>query len=87
MPKRTIVLVHGAWADGSSWSTVASELQGQDFTVFAPPNLLRPRHPSPGRGQISVLRLWFAGCPAGPAVGEEFDDAGAEAHIKLVWLT
>ena len=41
MPKPTIVLVHGAWADGSSWNAVASELQSQDFTVFAPPNLLR----------------------------------------------
>jgi pimeloyl-ACP methyl ester carboxylesterase len=41
MPKPTIVLVHGAWADGSSWNAVASELQSQGFTVFTPPNLLR----------------------------------------------
>jgi pimeloyl-ACP methyl ester carboxylesterase len=41
MPKPTIVLVHGAWADGSSWNAVASELQKQDFTVYGPPNLLR----------------------------------------------
>src|SRR6476619_5588366 len=41
MPNPTIVLVHGAWADGSSWNAVASELQSQGFTVFAPPNLLR----------------------------------------------
>ena len=41
MPKPTIVLVHGAWADGSSWNAVSAELQGQGFTVFAPPNLLR----------------------------------------------
>ena len=41
MPKPTIVLVHGAWADGSSWNAVAAELRNQDFTVFAPPNLLR----------------------------------------------
>ena len=41
MPKPTIVLVHGAWADGSSWNAVAAELQGQGFTVLAPPNLLR----------------------------------------------
>ncbi|GMA24912.1 alpha/beta hydrolase [Luteimicrobium album] len=37
----TIVLVHGAWADGSSWDAVASDLQGQGFTVLTPPNLLR----------------------------------------------
>ncbi|WP_213816855.1 alpha/beta fold hydrolase [Glaciihabitans sp. dw_435] len=36
----TIVLVHGAWADGSSWDAVTSELQGQGFTVLVPPNLL-----------------------------------------------
>jgi pimeloyl-ACP methyl ester carboxylesterase len=41
MPKPTIVLVHGAWADGSSWNAVASELQGQGFTVYGPTNLLR----------------------------------------------
>jgi pimeloyl-ACP methyl ester carboxylesterase len=41
MPKPTIVLVHGAWADGSSWNAVASELQSRDFTVYGPPNLLR----------------------------------------------
>ena len=41
MPKPTIVLVHGAWADGSSWDAVASDLQSQGFTVFTPPNLLR----------------------------------------------
>ena len=41
MPKPTIVLVHGAWADASSWNAVASELQSQGFTVLAPPNLLR----------------------------------------------
>jgi len=41
MPQPTIVLVHGAWADASSWNPVATELQSQGFTVLAPPNLLR----------------------------------------------
>jgi pimeloyl-ACP methyl ester carboxylesterase len=41
MPKPTIVLVHGSWADASSWNAVAAELRSQDFTVLAPPNLLR----------------------------------------------
>src|SRR5215475_11355830 len=40
MPKPTIVLVHGAWADGSSWNAVSTELQGRGFTVLTPPNLL-----------------------------------------------
>jgi pimeloyl-ACP methyl ester carboxylesterase len=41
MPNPTIVLVHGAWADGSSWNAVAVQLQDQGFTVLTPPNLLR----------------------------------------------
>jgi pimeloyl-ACP methyl ester carboxylesterase len=41
VPKPTIVLVHGAWADGSSWNAVASGLRSQEFTVLTPPNLLR----------------------------------------------
>lgn len=40
-PKPTIVLVHGAWADGSSWSRVARGLQRDGYTVVAPPNPLR----------------------------------------------
>lgn len=40
MPKPTIVLVHGAWADGASWNAVSTGLQGQGFTVLTPPNLL-----------------------------------------------
>src|SRR5215471_5448143 len=31
-----IVLVHGAWADGSSWSAVIERLQAEGFTVTAP---------------------------------------------------
>ncbi len=32
----TIVLVHGAWADGSSWSAVIEHLQADGYTVIAP---------------------------------------------------
>ena len=31
-----IVLVHGAWADGSSWSAVIERLQGDGYKVTAP---------------------------------------------------
>jgi pimeloyl-ACP methyl ester carboxylesterase len=40
-PRPTIVLVHGDWADGSSWSSVIGRLQDKGFTVVAPPNPLR----------------------------------------------
>lgn len=39
--KPTIVLVHGAWADGSSWSGVVQRLLAAGYTVYAPPNPLR----------------------------------------------
>jgi len=69
MPKPTIVLVHGAWADGSSWNAVSTELQGQGFTVLTPPNLLhgvagdaaysvvpRAAHDRPRRARRPLLR-------------------------------
>src|SRR6266550_3313689 len=34
--KPNVVLVHGAWADGSSWSAVIEALQANAFTVTAP---------------------------------------------------
>ena len=40
-PKPTVVLVHGAWADGSSWSRVVGRLQRGGYTVAVPPNPLR----------------------------------------------
>ena len=39
--KPTIVLVHGAWADGSGWNGVTRRLQADGYTVIAPPNPLR----------------------------------------------
>lgn len=40
-PKPTVVLVHGAWADGSSWAKVTSRLLDDGYTVRVPPNPLR----------------------------------------------
>jgi pimeloyl-ACP methyl ester carboxylesterase len=37
----TIVLVHGDFADASSWNPVIGRLQDKGFNVVAPPNLLR----------------------------------------------
>ncbi|MEU7823251.1 alpha/beta hydrolase [Catellatospora sp. NPDC049133] len=39
--KPTIVLVHGAWADGSSWNAVTARLLDDGFVVRVPPNPLR----------------------------------------------
>jgi len=35
-PRPNIVLVHGAWADGSSWSSVVERLQADGYHVTAP---------------------------------------------------
>lgn len=40
-PKPTIVLLHGAFADGASWSEVTSRLQRDGYTVVAPAVPLR----------------------------------------------
>jgi pimeloyl-ACP methyl ester carboxylesterase len=40
-PKPTIVLVHGGWADASSWDKVARRLQDHGYAVIAPANPLR----------------------------------------------
>src|SRR5215211_851396 len=37
----TVVLVHGAWADGSSWNDVVERLQAEGVQVTAPANPLR----------------------------------------------
>ena len=39
--KPTIVLVHGAFADASSWNGVIERLQQRGYTVIAPANPLR----------------------------------------------
>lgn len=39
--KPTIVLVHGAWAEGSSWDGVTRRLQNDGYTVDVVPNPLR----------------------------------------------
>ena len=63
MPKPTIVLVHGAWADGSSWNAVSTELQGQGFTVLTPPNLLRGV-----AGDAAYIASFLAQRTTGPVV-------------------
>jgi pimeloyl-ACP methyl ester carboxylesterase len=62
MSKPTIVLVHGAWADGSSWNAVASSLQSQGFPVLTPTNLLR------GAADAAYVSSFLAQRTTGPVV-------------------
>jgi pimeloyl-ACP methyl ester carboxylesterase len=63
MTEPTIVLVHGAWADGASWNAVTSDLQGRGFTVLVPPNLLRGVS-----GDAAYIASFLAGRTSGPVV-------------------
>jgi pimeloyl-ACP methyl ester carboxylesterase len=58
----TIVLVHGAWADGSSWNGVTARLQEAGFTVFVPPDPLR------ALGSDSATIADFLSTVSGPIV-------------------
>lgn len=63
MTEPTIVLVHGAWADASSWNAVATDLQGRGLTVLAPPNLLRGV-----AGDAAYVASFLASRTSGPVV-------------------
>jgi pimeloyl-ACP methyl ester carboxylesterase len=63
MSKPTVVLVHGAWADGSSWNAVSVELQSQGFDVLIPPNLLHGV-----TGDAAYIASFLAQRTTGPVV-------------------
>jgi pimeloyl-ACP methyl ester carboxylesterase len=52
--KPTIVLVHGAYADASSWSSVIELLQQQGYTVIAPVRACPVDHGTGCRSQIRI---------------------------------
>jgi pimeloyl-ACP methyl ester carboxylesterase len=60
--KPTVVLVHGAWADASSWTGVVTRLQRDGYRVLAPPNPLRSLP-----GDAAYLASFLATVP-GPIV-------------------
>ena len=79
----TVVLVHGAFADGSSWNGVIERLQGKGVPVIAPANPLRG---------IAIDSAYIAGVLAetpGPVVlvGHSYGGAvitNAAAHAENV---
>lgn len=84
----TIVLVHGAWADGSSWNAVASELDHRGFTVLTPPNPLRGV-----AADAAYLASFLAQRTSGPVVlvghsygGVVITNAAADDLAALVYI-
>lgn len=69
--KPTIVLVHGAFADASSWNSVTPLLQARGYTVYAPANPLRGI-----AGDAAYLRTFLSTIP-GPItlVGHSYGGA------------
>jgi pimeloyl-ACP methyl ester carboxylesterase len=61
--KPTIVLVHGAWADASSWSEVTRRLQRAGYLVLVPPNPLRSLS-----GDAAYLSAFIQQRTTGPVV-------------------
>jgi pimeloyl-ACP methyl ester carboxylesterase len=85
----TIVLVHGAFADASSWNPVIERLQEKGMKVTAPPNPLR------GISSDSAYIASFLGQIQGPvlAVGHSYGGAvltnaatDAENVVGLVYV-
>lgn len=61
--KPTIVLVHGAWADSSSWAPVTAILQNQGYNVLVPPNPLRSLS-----GDSAYIAAYLQQATTGPVV-------------------
>jgi pimeloyl-ACP methyl ester carboxylesterase len=61
-PKPTVVLVHGAWADGSGWAKVTHRLLNDGYAVRVPPNPLR------GISNDAATIRSFLGTLSGPIV-------------------
>src|SRR5271154_6495015 len=84
--KPTIVLVHGAWADGSSWNRVLFRLQADGYVVDVPPNPLR------GPSEDSAYLSSFLATISGPIVlvGHSYggfvitDAATGNANVKAL---
>ena len=67
----TVVLVHGAFVDASSWNGVIAELKAGGIDVVAPPNLLR------GVGVDAAYLTGFVEALGGPSVLVGHSYAGA----------
>ena len=88
-PKPTVVLVHGAWADSSSWDGVVARLQHDGYGVDVFPTPLRSL-----KTDVAYLRTYLAAI-AGPIVlvGHSYggavitDAATGDSNIKeLVYI-
>ena len=84
-----IVLVHGAWADGSSWSAVVERLQADGYTVTAPQFPLTSLADNVARLRQVLARQHGPTLVAGHSYGGQIITAlGSDAHnvVGLVYI-
>jgi pimeloyl-ACP methyl ester carboxylesterase len=78
--KPTIVLVHGAFADASSWNGVIGRLQQQGYTVIAPANPLRGvAADSAYTASTALVQYTY---PAGPGGQTAAESAVSAARLR-----
>jgi pimeloyl-ACP methyl ester carboxylesterase len=83
----TMVVVHGAWADGSSWEPVIRELQKQGFKVIAAPIPLTSLGDDAAALQRTIARTHGPVIVAGHAyAGAVVGTAGDERVKALVYI-
>jgi pimeloyl-ACP methyl ester carboxylesterase len=81
-----IVLIHGAWADGSSWSAVIERLQAKGFNVLAPQFPLTSLADNTARLQQVLDRLSGPTILVGHSYGGQIMTAGGGSDPKVVGL-
>jgi pimeloyl-ACP methyl ester carboxylesterase len=84
--KPNIVLVHGAWADGSSWAPVIERLQAQGYNVIAPQFPLTSLEANVARLHQVLARLTGPTLLAGHSYGGQIITAGATDQPNVVGL-
>jgi pimeloyl-ACP methyl ester carboxylesterase len=84
--KPNIVLVHGAWADGSSWAPVIERLQAQGYNVIAPQFPLTSLDANVARLQQVLSRLTGPTLLAGHSYGGQIITAGAVDQPNVAGL-
>jgi hypothetical protein len=65
----TVVLVHGAWADGSSWNEVIGRLKAEGIQVTAPANPLRGSPSTPPTSPAISSRFQARSSPLATPTG------------------
>jgi pimeloyl-ACP methyl ester carboxylesterase len=84
--KPNIILVHGAWADGSSWTPVIERLQAQGYNVIAPQFPLTGLADNVAKLQQVLARVEGPTIVAGHSYGGQIITAGAVDQPNVVGL-